>query len=132
MCWLLENHAELAVVNIDLGRGDPKKCFEVCNAPVDTAPPSLRSPPPPPPPPPQALSSLTKFSTYTSSPPDSTGLPYLNVDIALRKSKFPPPCLRLLQVKWFEYVLKGYDVIGVLLSGFENYFFFTFYRTFFL
>ncbi len=38
--------------------------------------------------------------------------------VALNCRKFPPFCLKPLQVKFFEYVLKGQDVIAVLPTGF--------------
>ena len=38
--------------------------------------------------------------------------------IALNRCNFPSFCLKPLQVKCFEYLLKGYDIIAVLPTGF--------------
>ena len=38
--------------------------------------------------------------------------------MALSRRKFPPFYLKPLQVKFFEHVLKGLDVIAVLPTGF--------------
>jgi ATP-dependent DNA helicase RecQ len=38
--------------------------------------------------------------------------------MALSRRKFPPFCLKPLQVKFFEHALKGLDVIAVLPTGF--------------
>lgn len=38
--------------------------------------------------------------------------------LALNSGNFPPFCLKPLQVKCFDYMLKGHDVIAVLPTGF--------------
>lgn len=38
--------------------------------------------------------------------------------IALNRCNFPSFCLKPLQAKCFEYLLKGYDIIAVLPTGF--------------
>lgn len=40
------------------------------------------------------------------------------VGIALNNGEFPSFCLKPLQLKCFEYILNGHDVIGVLPTGF--------------
>ena len=41
-----------------------------------------------------------------------------HLGLALNQCNFPSFCLKPLQVKCFEYLLNGYDIIGVLPTGF--------------
>ena len=40
--------------------------------------------------------------------------------IAFNSGNFPPFCLRPLQVKCFDYILKGYDVVPAVDSCFDG------------
>lgn len=55
-------------------------------------------------------------STVRSQPEFLTVL--RRIEIALNDGEFPSFCLKPLQVKCFEYIFKGHDVIGVLPTGF--------------
>ena len=39
---------------------------------------------------------------------------------AFNRCNFLSFCLKPIQVKWFEYLLKGNDIVAVLLTGFSK------------